>query len=47
MIEAQVPVLERAKVLLQDWRATKSYQQQPSRIQNTADTSKWKKPAVG
>nr|ABN08196.1 Polynucleotidyl transferase, Ribonuclease H fold [Medicago truncatula] len=47
VIEAQVVVLERAKVLLQDWRAAKSYQQHSSRIQNTADSSKWKKPTVG
>ncbi|XP_024626712.1 uncharacterized protein [Medicago truncatula] len=47
VIEAHVAVLDRAKVLLQDWRAAKFYQQQPSRIQNNADTSKWKKPAVG
>ena len=47
MIEAQVVVLERAKVPLEDWRAAKSYQQQPSRAQNIDDTSKWTKPAIG
>ncbi|KEH22549.1 hypothetical protein MTR_7g053400 [Medicago truncatula] len=45
--EAHVDVLKRAKVLLQDWRAAKSYQQQPLSVQNIVDTSKWKKPVVG
>jgi len=33
--EAQVAVLECAKVLLQEWRAAKSYQQQPSKVQKS------------
>ena len=46
MTEVHVVVLECAKLLLQDWRAAKSYQQQPSGVQNIADTSKWKIPVV-
>ena len=45
--DAQMFVLERARTLLQDWRAAKSYQQQPSRMPNIIDNSKWKKPAEG
>jgi ribonuclease HI len=45
--DAQMFVMERAKTLLQDWRAAKSYQQQPLRMPNIIDNSKWKKPAEG
>lgn len=45
--DAHMFVLERARTMLQDWRAEKSYRQRPSRMPNIIDNSKWKKPAEG